>query len=168
MVVMGRVLSPYGIKGWIKARSFAVELDVLLGYRSWWLSAKGTGGEREWQEFHVVSARVHSDLVLAELQGLTSREAVLPWRGADVGIPRSALPRALAGEVYWSDLMGMEVVNRAGDALGKVVGLVDTGVHPVLQVAGEGRERLIPLVPAYLDAVDQDGRRITVDWQLDY
>jgi 16S rRNA processing protein RimM len=163
---MGRVLAPYGIKGWIKARSFAVEHDALLDHRSWWLAAKGRGSE--WQEFQVVSARVHSDVLLAELEGLTTREAVLPWRGADVGIPRSALPRAKTGEVYWSDLVGMEVVNRTGEALGKVAGLVDTGVHPVLQVAGDDRERLIPLVPAYLDTVDQDARQIVVDWQLDY
>jgi len=163
---MGRVLSPYGIKGWIKARSFAVEADALLHHPTWWLAAKGRSGD--WEAFKVVSARVHSGVLLAELQGLTTRESVLPWRGADVGVPRAALPRVQTGEVYWSDLIGMDVVNRAGDALGKVAGLVDTGVHPVLQVEGNDRERLIPLVPAYVDTVDQDARQIVVDWQLDY
>jgi 16S rRNA processing protein RimM len=167
MVVMGRVLAPYGIKGWIKARSFAVTPDVLLDQRSWWLAPKDRSGE--WQEFRVVSARIHSDVLLAELQGLTTREAVLPWRGADVGVERSALPRVAPDEVYWTDLVGMTVENRAGQALGKVEGLVDTGVHPVLRVVStEGAERLIPLVPAYLDTIDQVGRQIVVDWQLDY
>ena len=33
---------------------------------------------------------------------------------------------------------------------------------------GAGTERLIPFVDAYVDAVDLAGRRITVDWGLDY
>ena len=44
-------------------------------------------------------------------------------------------------------------------------------VHPVLRVArdgGESGERLIPLVPAYVDAIDLGHARIVVDWPLDY
>ena len=33
---------------------------------------------------------------------------------------------------------------------------------------GKPQERLIPFVDAYVDAVDLEARRITVDWQPDY
>ena len=36
------------------------------------------------------------------------------------------------------------------------------------QQDGQPAERLIPFVDAYVDAVDLDGKRITVDWQPDY
>lgn len=167
MVVMGRVLAPYGIKGWIKARSFAVSPTALLEHATWWLAPRDRAGE--WRAFRVLSARSHSDSLIAELDGLTDREAVMPWRGADVGVPRASLPRVDDGEVYWADLVGMTVVNRSAQTLGTVLGLVDTGVHPVLRVSdGVAPERLIPLVPAYLDAVDRETRTILVDWQLDY
>jgi 16S rRNA processing protein RimM len=171
MVVMGRVLAPYGVKGWIKARSFAVSPTALLEHATWWLAPRERDGDGAWREFRVLSARCHSESLIAELEGLGDREAVLPWRGADVGVPRTSLPRAKDGEVYWADLVGMVVVNRSAQVLGQVLGLVDTGVHPVLRVGdatGEGPERLIPLVPIYLDAVDQTSRTILVDWQLDY
>ncbi|MGZ5206603.1 MAG: ribosome maturation factor RimM, partial [Caldimonas sp.] len=80
-----------------------------------------------------------------------------------------------ADEFYWADLVGASVVNRDGVVLGTVAGLIDTGPHSVLRVAPEGaevpadgEERLIPFVSAYVDAVDIAGRRITVDWGLDY
>jgi 16S rRNA processing protein RimM len=73
------------------------------------------------------------------------------------------------------------VFNRDDAALGDVIGLIDTGPHCVLRVkpataqaVGEAPaepaadERLIPFVEAYVDSVDIAGRRIVVDWGLDY
>ncbi|HNE02861.1 MAG TPA: 16S rRNA processing protein RimM, partial [Plasticicumulans sp.] len=57
------------------------------------------------------------------------------------------------------------------ECLGTVSGLLDTGAHGVLCVAGPGAadvERLIPFVAAYVDRVDLPGRVIHVDWQRDY
>ncbi len=67
------------------------------------------------------------------------------------------------------------MVNRAGEALGEVTGLIDNGAHAVLRVqppaaadAERPAERLVPFVAAHVDAVDRDARRIVVDWGLDY
>jgi 16S rRNA processing protein RimM len=164
---MGRVSGPYGVKGWIKARTYSASPAALLDHASWWLA--GQGGGDAWQEFSVLSARVHADSVIAALGGLADREATAPWRGALIGVPRKALPKLREGEIYWSDLVGFAVVNRAGQVLGAVSGLLDTAAHPVLRVAGEdGSERLIPLVEAYVDAIEAAARRIVVDWQQDF
>ena len=74
---------------------------------------------------------------------------------------------------YWVDLIGLDVVNREGERLGTVAGLIDTGPHSVLRVApapggSETDERLIPFVGAYVDDVSLAERRITVDWGLDF
>ena len=173
---MGRMLGPYGVKGWLKARPYTAAADTLLDHDRWWLAAeRGSerGSERDgrhaWKEFVVVSARIHADTVLVELEGLTDRETSAAWRGALVGVPRAKLPRLAKGEYYWSDLIGFAVVNRDGQMLGTVAGMLATAAHAVLRVAGDdGRERLIPLVPAYLTAIDPAARRVQVDWQLDY
>lgn len=164
---MGRVLAPYGVKGWIKARPFTASPAALLKYERWWLAARD--GRDAWSEFKVLSARRHGSSLLAELAGVGVREAAVPWRGALIGVPRAVLPQRPEGELYWVDLIGLTVVNRAGEVLGRVSGVLDTGVHPVLRVAGtDSAERLIPLVPAYVDAIEQGAARIVVDWQVDY
>lgn len=164
---MGRVLGPYGIKGWLKARPFTALPDTLLDYDRWWLAAEG--GQGAWKEFAVVSARIHADTLLVELEGLTDRETSAAWRGALLGVPRKKLPKLRKGEMYWADLVGFAVVNRGGELLGSVAGMLDTAAHPVLRVVGDdGRERLIPLVPAYLDAIDAEIRQVQVDWQQDF
>ena len=82
------------------------------------------------------------------------------------------LPSLAEGEVYWADLVGLVVINRSGMVLGRVTAVLETGAHPVLRVAPEGDtaagERLIPLVPAYVDALDVAGGRIVVDWRPEY
>jgi 16S rRNA processing protein RimM len=166
LIVMGEVLAAYGVQGWLKARTFTASRSGLLAYRSWWL--KGSG---DWREFAVREARPHGDAIVARLEGFGVREDVAPWRGAKVGVPRTALPPLEAGEVYLADLVGLTVVNRQEATLGRVVGLIETGAHPVLRVSGgaiESSERLIPLVPAYVDAIDLRSRRIVVDWPVGY
>jgi 16S rRNA processing protein RimM len=164
---MGRLTAPYGIKGWIRARPFTAAPEALLDYDRWWLAKP----ERDdaWREFRVLESRLHVGTVVAQLEGITVREDAMAWRGALVGVPRDSLPSALAGEYYLDELVGLAVVNRDRRVLGRVAGFLESGAHPILQVEGEdGRARLIPWVPAYIDAVDVAERRILVDWPLDF
>jgi 16S rRNA processing protein RimM len=166
---MGRVTAPYGVQGWIKVRAYTAQRDGLLAYRAWWLATKDDG---PWREFAVLEARVHGAAVVAQLDGLKQREEAASWRGAAIGIPKALLPALAAGEVYWADLVGLTVINRSGVMLGRVAAVLETAAHPVLRVAPEDgaarAERLIPLVPAYVDALDVAGSRIVVDWQPEY
>jgi 16S rRNA processing protein RimM len=167
MVVMARVLAPYGIQGWIKARPYSASIVALLDYTTWWLAPASNA--EAWREFTVRAARQHGDTLIAALEGIADRESALPWRGAWVAVPRSALPSPKAGEFYWSDLVGLFVVNRAAEMLGRVSRVLETGAHPVLHVESEdGSKRLIPVVAAYVDAIDPATGRIMVDWPADY
>ena len=167
MVVMARVLAPYGIQGWIKARPYSASIATLLDYTKWWLAPAREADA--WREFTVRAARQHGDTLVAALDGVADREAALQWRGAWVAVPRSALPEPGTGEYYWSDLVGLVVVNRAAEKLGRVSKVLETGAHPVLHVQSEdGNARLIPVVAAYVDAIDPAAGRIMVDWPADY
>jgi 16S rRNA processing protein RimM len=165
---MGRVTAPYGVQGWIKVRAYTAQPDGLLAYPVWWLASS----DDRWRQFAVREARVHGATLVARLDGLDQREEAARWRGAEVGVPKGLLPTLTAGEVYWADLVGLAVINRSGVVLGRVTAVLETGAHPVLRVAPEGDtaagERLIPLVPAYVDVLDVAGDRIVVDWQPEY
>ena len=165
---MGRVTAPYGVQGWIKVRAYTAQPDGLLAYPVWWLAS----GDDRWREFAVREARVHGATVVARLDGLDQREEAARWRGAEVGVPKGMLPALAADEVYWADLVGLAVINRSGVVLGRVTAVLETGAHPVLRVTPEGDtaagERLIPFVPAYVDALDVAGNRIVVDWQPEF
>jgi 16S rRNA processing protein RimM len=169
---MGRVIAPYGVKGWVKVHAYTEERATLLDYATWWIrpragSAIGAGG---WQEYAVEASREHGAALIAQLAGIGDREAAAALKGADIGVPRAALPAVEGNEIYYSDLVGLEVMNRQGVRLGRVASVQDFGAHPVLCVTDEASlaERMIPFVGAYVDGVDVATGRIDVDWQLDY
>jgi len=167
LVVMGQVLVPYGVQGWIKVRPHTEAADALLNYSTWWVKPARA---MQWREMRRIAGRVHADTLVVQLAGVESREAALELKLADIAVPRGALPAAGAGEIYCVDLVGSQVANREGVSLGEVVGVVDHGAHPLLEVARPegGAPRLIPYVPATIDRVDPAGRRIDVDWGADW
>jgi 16S rRNA processing protein RimM len=65
------------------------------------------------------------------------------------------------------DLAGFEVRDTEDRPLGTVEGFFETGGGSVMVVKG-AIERLIPFVADYVQAVDRESRRITVDWKADY
>ncbi|WP_290873800.1 ribosome maturation factor RimM [Aquabacterium sp.] len=118
--------------------------------------------------------REQGDIVVATSEDLADRNAAEALKGARVFVSRSAFPTPDEGEYYWIDLIGLDVFNPAGEALGKVVDLLDTGPQSVLRLEAAGAtpadtvERLIPFVDAYIVSVSLADKRIVADWGLDY
>jgi 16S rRNA processing protein RimM len=163
---MGRIAGAYGVRGWLRVDPVSEDPMALLGHAQWWLRAPSGG---RWQAHAVREARQHGGAIVAALEGIEAREAAARWRGGEVGVARAALPPLAPGELYWADLEGLAVVDRAERVLGEVTGMIETGAHPVLRVQPpEGAaERLIPWVPAYIDEVDLAAWRIRVDWPFE-
>lgn len=159
---MGRVAAPHGIKGWIKVQPFTEETAGLLAYTEWWLGSGDT-----WAPHRVLEAAVHGVTVLAKLEGCDDRSAAFSLKGEQVGVPRNCLPDNREGEYYWSDLLGLNVLNRRGEQLGRVARLMETGANQVLVLEGE-REVLVPFVENVILSVDLEGKRIVADWEPDY
>jgi 16S rRNA processing protein RimM len=178
-VEVARVVDAWGLKGWIKLQPFAADPKALFSSRRWHLRwpALAVGVATTPRLLHITHSKVHGDAVVAAARELSDRDAAQRLRGASVYVARSSFPTAADDEYYWVDLIGAEVINRQGVALGQVSALIDTGPHSVLcvrrpdagpEVPDTQAERLIPFVAAYVDAVDMAARRIQVDWALDY
>ena len=153
MIEYGRVAGSYGVRGWL--RVVVDEPELLADQRTWWLA--GTA-------YAVLESKVHSGTLLAKLEGIDNPEQAKSFRGKAVSIPR---PQAGEGRYFWSDLVGLEVVNEQGVVLGVVKQMSSNGAHDVMEVAGE-RTRLLPFVPAYIKQVDLPKKRIEVEWEADW
>jgi len=159
---MGRIVAPYGIRGWVKIQPFTQQPQGLLDYPEWQV-----GREGQWQTRIVETAKPHGNTVTAKLRGIDDRDQAAVLRGMQIAVSRDDFPEPGAGEYYWADLVGLEVVNEAGAALGQVTEVFETGANDVLVVAGE-RERLLPFIGPVIRQVDVAGGRIVVVWDADY
>ncbi|MES2152760.1 MAG: ribosome maturation factor RimM [Pseudomonadota bacterium] len=162
---VGYVSGAFGVTGSIRVTPFSTDADALLNVKTWWLDKPSL------QSVSVRTAKMHGGDVVAQLAGVIGRDASEALKGAAVSIPRAQFPQLPADEFYWSDLIGLEVVNVQGEALGQVTDMMHNGAQSILRVApidAAAPERLIPFVEQFVKTVDQTAKTITVDWGLDY
>lgn len=164
---MGHIIGPFGVKGWVKLQPLTAAPGNLLDYGSWWI-----GADAAWKRCAVEKAEVHGGTVAAKFVGCDDRDEAARYQGREVAVAREELPEAGANEFYWADLVGLEVTNEAGEDLGTVSRVLETGANDVLVVVqgpeANKRERLIPFIEPVVKKVDLAGRAITVDWGADY
>lgn len=160
VVVVGRVLAPYGVRGWVHVSAFTQPPENLADYRPWLLSGKD---DADWRAVAVREVHRHGQGLVASLAGVEDRTSAERLKGRLIGVPEAALPPPAADEYYWRDLIGACVTDPQGRALGRVASLMETGAHDVLVVRRpDGTELLIPFHDRYvLEVVDGT---IRVDW----
>jgi len=156
--MMGRVAGAYGVRGWVKVAPETGSQEDLAGAQEWWVGADA---------YRIGEARAHGSTVVGKLAGVETREQALALKGQPVAMRREALPEPEAGRYYLADLVGLEVVNEQGAALGVVTRTYSNGAHDVIEVAGE-KTRLIPWVPAVVKQVDLQQRKVQVEWGADW
>jgi 16S rRNA processing protein RimM len=161
-VVMGRIAAPFGIKGWVKVQPYSEDPGALMDFESWRVGR----GEQQ-VHYRVEAIQDHGKALIAKLVGIDDRDAAYALRGLEISVAKSALPPPQENEFYWSDLIGLTVINREGVELGKVDSLMESGANDLLVVKGT-REHLIPFVAAFVGKVDLVGGTIEVDWGEDY
>ena len=167
IVVLGKIVSAYGLRGAVHVHPFADDPAAWARMKYWWLGREGEAPER-WQPQRLIRCRAHGDSWVAQFAGFDDRNAAEAAAGLLIGAPREALPATGTDEYYWGDLIGLEVRNAAGVVLGKVTGLLSTGAHDVLQIQDGDTERLIPFVASYVGKVDVAAGVISVEWEADW
>ena len=182
-IEVGRILDAWGVKGWLKVLPHSNDPESLLSAKTWYLQAPDAKFRPGFSLFsgtvslNVDESKIHSGSVVVKFVNLDDRTPAEALRGARIFLSRSSFPAASPDEYYWVDLIGLNVVNREGVALGCVRDLMTTGPQSVLCIeytmtqedgSSAVTERMIPFVAAYVDKVDIAGKSIIVDWQPDY
>lgn len=168
-LVVGAINGVYGIKGWIKVYSYTSPIEQILQYQPWTLVK---GSKRT--ELEVSEGKIQGKGVIALPKGFETRSQAESLIGYEVRVASTKLADLPEGEFYWHELEGMQVINEAGELLGEVEKLIETGANDVLVIQAttdsiDDRERLIPFVmEVIVQEVDEAARKIRVVWQSDY
>ncbi len=172
LIEVGYISGAYGLRGGVRVTPHSTEADALLNVKTWWLDKPAL------RSVKVRNAKFHSGDVTATLVDLSERDAAEALKGAVVRVSRADFPALSEDEYYWTDLIGMDVVNLQGDALGKVTDMMHNGAQSILRITpvadptaaedAKASERLVPFVDQFVRTVDLQARLITLDWGLDY
>ena len=183
VVPVGTIGRAHGVRGWGRVRSDMEPPEDLLRHDTWLLERDG-----RWMPVAVRAARAHGGAFVARFDGIEDRDAAAALAGTRLGLPRDALPALDDGQYYWVDLIGLEVLDDAGEPLGVVREMIETGANDVMVVRpglpssssvsvpgltpglnpdpGPGPDRLIPFLTGdVVREVDLGAGRIRVSWR---
>lgn len=193
LIEVGRVLSAYGVRGWIKVHPHSADAEALLTVKKWWLRAPvppnkaGDLATAPAQLYTVVKSRPHSSTVVAQFQGFDDRTPAEKLKAYTVWVSRAEFPSVDDDEHYWVDLIGCLLYgdhNGQSVLVGQVVNVFDNGAHAVLELhigtlndqaqfiahsdsKGRPLVELVPFVDAYIHQVDTKAKLIQSSWPVD-
>lgn len=161
-VIVGKIGSTYGVRGFLKVHSFTEFGESILDYQPWYLA----DNHNEWHAYQVEEGRLHGNIVIAKFASIETPEEAKLLAGKKIAVLRSQLPVLKKDEYYWDDLIGLTVIDQRNHVLGKVIYLMETGANDVLVIKGD-KEYAIPyLVPDVILKVDLKKQEIHVNWEL--
>jgi 16S rRNA processing protein RimM len=142
-VTLAVVTGAHGVTGEVRLKLFGEGVAALKRYRAFndsTLSLKnlrddGKGG------------------AIARFAEIADRTGAEKLRGAELTVPRSALPPLGEGEYYHADLIGLPAVSTTGEALGNCIAVENFGAGDVLEIERPDGKRF--MVPMRAEAVPQ-------------
>jgi len=157
LVLVGRVVKPQGRHGEVAVQAVSDRPDRFPTLRRAFVP--GPGGEP--RELRVERAWPHKGRFVLKLEGVDSISAAETLRGLELRIPDADLEALPEGSYYHHQLVGLRVVDVAGEEIGRVAEVVETAAEArVLVVRGDSGETLLPFAAAFVRAVDLEGGRI--------
>lgn len=157
LVCVGEIATAHGIRGALRLRTFTEVPENVLAYGPL-LDEEG----RELLRIRRVVGRWKGGLVV-EAEGVSDRTHAEFLRGLKVYVPRSALPEPGEEEYYHVDLIGLRVVDEAGNDLGRVLAVHDFGGGEILEYGHDRRRtHMVLFTRETVPVVDLEGGRIVV------
>ncbi len=168
LIKIATLKKPYGIKGWLWVFSHLDNRDDIFDIRSWWLKT-ATG----FKPLTVTAWHVQGQGLVASFKEIPDRNLAETMHGATVWASKDDLPKLAEDEYYWSDLVGLTVINEEGENLGVIKNLFETSAHEIITVKPtkdsiDGEERLIPWHKDVVLHINLQEKTMQVAWGSDY
>jgi 16S rRNA processing protein RimM len=157
-ICLGQIGAAHGVRGEVRLHSFTSEPQAIAAY--------GSLETDDGRIFEIESLRPAKNHLVARLAGITSRSAAEQLTNIKLYVPRERLPAPVeADEFYHADLIGLAVVDRAGEKLGTVVAIHNFGAGDLIEVRqAEGEPtQLLPFDEATVPEVDLAAGRLVVE-----
>ena len=162
-IYLGKITGVHGIKGWLKIQSFSSPLENILNYPSWIINNQG-----EEDFYSIEQGRKQNNKIVVKLENIDDRNTAKSLINSKIQILRSDLPKLSNENYYWSDLVGLSVLNSEEKVIGKIESLIETGANDVMVINTAKDERvLVPFVMhEIIKEVNLELNYVRIDWSI--
>ena len=157
-IVVGTLAGAFGVRGEVRLKSYCAQPEAIAAY-----APLHDAAGRRYDTIRLTGQA--KGAFTARVSGIETREDAEALKGTDLYADRDRMPAPDEDEYYYSDLIGLDVVDTGGAAIGTVTAVFDHGAGDLIEIRrGTGGETvLLPFTRAVVPTVDLSARRIVVD-----
>jgi len=158
LITIGKARKTFGVKGEIKIEPMTDHPERFKDLRRVYL----TSPHGEEKACVVMSVRyMNGDPVLL-LKGYDTPEKARLLNGWLVQIPREEAVPLPEGQYYWFELIGMEVESDAGEKLGTITDIFETGSNDVYVMKAGKKEIYLPATREVVRLIDRTTKKMVI------
>ncbi len=155
-LAVGRLRRAHGIHG-------EILMDVLTDFPERLHAGKTIYLGDEHRPIKLTGVRRQHVALLVRLEGVEDGDATAPFRNLIVYVRAENLPALPEGEYYHHQLLGISVVDEAGQPVGFLTEIMETGANDVYMVVSpDGKETLLPAIEDVILEVNLERREMRV------
>lgn len=156
-ICVGAIAGAFGVQGEVRLKSFTTDPLAIADYTP----LTGDNGA----QYDLTITREVKQGFAARMSGIATKEQADALKGVRLFAPRDRLPSLPDDEYYHADLIGLEVFDTGGAALGRVKAVHNHGAADLLELLRPGQSRtvLLPFTLACVPTVDLAAGRIVAD-----
>jgi 16S rRNA processing protein RimM len=160
-LLIGEILRPHGVVGELKMRVLTAYPERLRELKTVFLADDPESASPDL--YNLDQVRFHHEYALIKLKEIPDRTAAERFRELFVMVAIDDAIPLDEGEHYLFQLIGMTVETEAGESVGTLADVMETGANDVYVVESkEYGEVLIPATEHTILNTDTEARRITV------
>ncbi len=156
-LTVGKLLRSHGVDG-------TILMSVITHFPERLAPGKVIYAGNTYQPLTIQKAQRHQDKLMIKFQGIEDKESVALYTNQMVYVDSRELPMLPEGEYYHHQLLGLQVFNKAGQQLGTLAEILETGANDVYLVkTGSGEEILLPAIEGVVVEVDLENNTMLVE-----
>ncbi len=157
MILLGKILSPHGVRGQVKVWSYAELPYNLVSYGALY----DRTGKRQ---FRLTLHGQTQGGLIADIEGVTTRDEAERLRNTELYVPRTALPKPEQNQYYQNDLVGLPVEDETGAVFGTIAGFHHFGAGTVVEIRlkATGNSELYAFTAATFPVIDVAQKKIVI------
>ncbi len=157
-VIVGSIGGSFGVHGEVRLKSFCANPQAIADYAPLY-----TDHGRSFAQV-VLTGQIKNGFT-ARLDGVVTKEDADALRNSSLFAERAQMPSLPDDEYYYTDLIGLTVLDTGGVTLGTVKQVMDHGAGDLLEitVSGQSETVLLPFTQTAVPTVDLNQKRIIAD-----
>ena len=158
LVAIGKIVGVFGIAGEMKIAPMTSSPDRFTRGLRVWIGPDPTTRTRT----SISEVRIKGKHIVIRLEGIATREEAEKHKQEYLLVDQTERVRLPANSWFISDIIGLEVVDEDGTAIGTISDVLQLPAHHVYAIRQGKKEILIPAIPSVVLKVDLTERKMIV------